>query len=133
MFILNLGNNSNKYFSNHFSKFSCNSKLGVKAANQTKGRASGGLLLLNMKQLKIGTEHINVSNYKAQAQTLKIGSKTMLWINCYCPCDRNKSDISELTELLDVIKDILETFSHTDVLIEGDINWDPCRSSPASK
>ena len=127
-----IGKNTEKYFYNQFSDFRLHNTPAVRSELQTKGRASGGLLSLWRKNLKIETSLVSSCSKRIQGQVLNISSRRILWLNVYFPCDEDNK-VDELIETLANIEAILTSTTFNDVILSGDINWDPSRSSIFAK
>ena len=66
---------------------------------------------------------------------LHFPNSRILWINTYFPTDPQLQDYddSELQELLQLIKHIINTEHFDDILWGSDINWDPARKTKFSR
>ena len=54
-----------------------------------------------------------------------------MWINAYLPTDSQNVnfDDAELVEVLCEITSIIEQSGCTDIILNGDLNWNPSRST----
>ena len=90
-----------------------------------RGRPFGGVGFLWHKCLNINMQVLKSDPYgRCLVTQLNIQSKAILLFNLYLPCFESSADYrSELTFYLGFIEDIMESVSHTDVVILGDTNF----------
>ena len=74
---------------------------------------------------------MKTSSYRIQAQLLNFPTSRLLWINVYLPTDPQTLvfDDTDLLEVLSELTKIIETTDFTDILVNGDLTWDPSRRS----
>ena len=120
---------TDKYFRAKFTEFNPFIIPGFRASGQDRGRPKAGLAQLSKKGLDIQRNRVKSSSYRIQAQVLNFPTSRLLWINLYLPTDPQTVvfDDSELVEVLHEVTNILEVTDYTDVLVNGDLNWDPRR------
>ena len=104
---------------------------GHRDSGQDRGRPKGGLAQLINRTLDIKVTTINCDNFRLQAQLIVFPNITLLWINVYFPTDSQNlnADTTELVTTLKAIETIMDTCNFSDVLIQGDFNWDNKRDS----
>ena len=126
---------TDKYFSAKFTKFNPYIIPGFRPSGQDRGRPKAGLAQLSLKGLDIQRSRVKSSSYRIQAQVLVFPTSRLLWINIYLPTDPQTVDFddSELLDVLHELTNIIEVTEYTDILINGDLNWDPKRSTGFSK
>ena len=118
-------------FDNWFSEYKQSITPGHRAIGQDSGRAKGGLLQLIQKNLDIKVRVIKCKHFRVQAQLLVFPNITLLWMNVYFPTDNRalNIDTTELVEVTNAIENVMDNTEFTDVIIQGDINWDNSRQS----
>ena len=118
-------------FDNLFPEHNHHIEPGVREAGQDNGRAKGGLLQLIQKSLDIKVTKIRCEHFRIQAQLLSFPNITLLWINAYFPTDNQTitDDSSDLVETCSAIEKLMDETNFTDVIIQGDFNWDNSRES----
>ena len=126
--------NLEKSFDNWFPEYKHCSKPGHREPGQDSGRAKGGLLQLIHKNVQIKVEPVKCENFRVQAQLLHFTSMTLLWMNVYLPTDNQNIlvDPLELIEVLAALENIMDNIKFTDVIIQGDLNWDNSRQTAHS-
>ena len=126
---------TDKYFCAKFDKYSPYVIPGYRPSGQDSGRPKAGLAQLSSKCLDIRKDRVKTDNYRIQAQVLNFQTSRILWINSYFPTDPQTMMYDD-SELLDVLRDltkIVETTEYTDIVLNGDLNWDPRRNTGFSK
>ena len=120
---------TDKYFRAKFAKFSPYIVPGFRPSGQDKGRPKAGLAQLSKKNLDIKKDRVKSSSFRIQAQILNFLTSKLLWINLYLPTDPQTQvfDESELLEVLQELTNIIRVTEFTDILVNGDLNWDPRR------
>ena len=70
---------------------------------------------------------MKTNSYRIQAQVLHFPTSRILWINTYFPSDPQTVlfDDSELLEVLCELTKLVETTDYSDIVRNGDLNWDP--------
>ena len=83
------------------------------------------------KNLNLKVDRIVTKNFRMQAQILNFETSKLLWLNTYFPTDPGGEvfDEEELSELLIAIENIMDTVAFDDILWNGDLNYDPSRTS----
>ena len=122
---------SKGYFRKIFKDHNVHFKKAHRNEGELRGRASGGLLQLSCKKADINVSPTNSNSYRLQTQKLKISSKTILWFNAYLPIDGENTD--ELEKTLAEMELIIEAEEIPSVMIGGDLNYDPKRTSASTK
>ena len=122
---------TDKYFRSKFDQFSPYVIPGYRPSGQDSGRPKAGVAQLSRKCLDIRKDRVKTSNFRIQAQILNFSTSRLLWINSYLPTDPQtvEFDDTELLEVLHEVAKIIETESYTDIVWNGDLNWDPKRCS----
>ena len=122
---------TDKYFCRKFAKYNPYVIPGYREKTQDTGRPKAGLTQLARKGLDIRKDRISTNSYRIQAQVLNFPTSRILWINTYFPTDPQTAvfDDAELNEVLSELTKILENTKCTDVLWNGDLNWDPSRNT----
>ena len=115
-------------FRREFKNYNVNCKNVVRKEYETRGRASGGLLQLSCKDIKMDLVPVSVTSYRIQAQKMLMGSKLILWINAYFPVD-DGNITDELVAILTELERILNNSGANKVILGGDINFDMPRIS----
>ena len=84
---------------------------------------------LSKKNLDVKKDRVKSSSFRIQAQILNFSTSKLLWINLYFPTDPQTRvfDDSELLQVLQELKNIIRLTEFSDVLVNGDLNWDPRR------
>ena len=119
------------FFRKIFTDHNVHFKKAQRKEGELRGRASGGMVQMSCKKTDMNLTPISSNSYRIQAQKLRIGSKTILWFNAYLPIDSENTD--ELEKILAEMELIIETEEITSVMIGGDLNYDPVRSSASTK
>ena len=98
---------------------------------QDSSRPKAGLAQLSKKSLNISKRRINTSSFRIQAQAVKFPSCEILWINTYFPTDplTINFDHDELMAVLQEVEKVINDSSCKNVILNGDLNWDPKRNS----
>ena len=70
-------------------------------------------------------------NFRIQAQILNFESSRLLWLNTYFPTDPGGElfEEEELLGLLTDIENVIDSADFDDILWNGDLNYDPSRTS----
>ena len=118
-------------FTSGFPEYKCSVVPGHRDIGQDSGRPKGGLAQLINRTFDIKVKSINCDNCRLQAQLIDFPSITLLWINVYFPTDSQNlnSDTIELVTTLKDMENIMDNNNFSDVLIQGDFNWDNRRDS----
>ena len=126
---------TDKYFRGKFENFSSYVIPGYRPSGQDSGRPKAGLAQLSSKHLDIRKDRVKTTSFRIQAQVLNFPTSRILWINTYFPTDPQTLafDDSELMEVLGELTKIIENTDYTDIVWNGDINWDPRRNSGFSR
>ena len=95
------------------------------------GRPKGGIAQMYDKTLNLKVDRIVTKNFRIQAQILNFERSKLLWLNTYFPTDPGGDLVEEgeLSELLNAIETIMDTVDFDDILWNGDLNYDPSRTS----
>ena len=127
--------NTDKFFRRGFSDFNCYVKPGYRAPGQFTGRAKAGLAQLCRKDYSIKKVRVNTTGFRVQGQVLQLPNSRVLWLNTYLPTDPQLQnyDDSELQEVLEEVRNILQSVQYDDVVWGSDLNWDPIRNSQFSR
>ena len=120
---------TDKYFRAKFAKFSPYILPGFRPSGQDKGRPKAGLAQLCRKYVDLKKDRVKSSSFRIQAQILNFPTSKLLWINIYLPTDpqTREFDDSELLDVLQELTNIIRMTEFTDILVNGDLNWDPRR------
>ena len=123
--------NTDKYFSRKFSNFSSFVIPAYRPSEQDSGRPKAGLAQLSRKGIDVRKDRVSTSSFRIQSQILNFPTCRIMWINAYLPTDPQtvNFDDSELIEVLCEITSIIEKSGCTDVILNGDLNWDPSRNT----
>ena len=123
--------NTDKYFNSKFSEYSSYVIPAYRPSDQDSGRAKAGLAQLSRKGLDIRKDRISTNSFRIQSQILNFSTCRIMWINAYLPTDPQtvNFDDAELVEVLCEIESIIEKSGCTDVILNGDLNWDPSRNT----
>ena len=99
--------------------------------DQDSGRPKAGLAQLARKGLGIRKDRISTNSFRIQAQILNFPTSKILWINTYFPTDPHtvQFDDLELNEVLNEVTKIIDKSECTDIIWNGDLNWDPSRTT----
>ena len=127
--------NSDKFFKVGFKSFSSYVTPAHRAPGQMMGRAKAGLAQLSSKEYDVKRVRVTTIGYRVQAQVLDMPTTHVLWLNTYMPTDPQlqQYDDNELQEVLEEIRNILNTAQYDDLVWGSDINWDPSRNTQYSR
>ena len=89
------------------------------------------MVQMSCKKTDMNLTPIISNSYRLQIQKLRIGTKTILWFNVYLP--NNSDDTEELETILAEMELIIESEEISSVMIGGDLNYNPVRTSASSK
>ena len=67
-----------------------------------------------------------------QGQRVRIGNRTILWLNIYCPTDSGNNNLDQLRDLLNDINVVLNEEQYSDVIYSGDFNWSQDRATASA-
>ena len=83
------------------------------------------------KNIDMKIDRILTRNFRIQAQLLNFPTSRLLWLNTYFPTDPggNNFDEAELLEVLNEIETVLDKVEFDDVVWNGDLNYDPTRTT----
>ena len=100
-------------------------------SEQDSGRPKDGLAQLSRKELDVRKDRVATNNFRIQSQILNFPTFRIMWMNAYLPTEPHtvNFDDSELMEVLCEITNIIEKSGCTDVILNGDLNWDPSRNT----
>jgi hypothetical protein len=120
-----------KFFCKKFPQYNSYVIPGYRPKDQDSGRPKAGLAQLNRKGLDISKDRISTSSYRIQAQVLKFPTSRVLWLNTYFPTDPQtvQFDDSELNLVLNEVTKIIEETKCSNIVWNGDLNWDPSRAT----
>ena len=95
------------------------------------GRGIGGLVQLSIKGQAVNRSRLVPQSPRVQAQLLTFPACRVLWINVYMPCDPQLEhfDDTELVETLSEIERLVTESSDCEVIVSGDINYEPRRNN----
>ena len=95
------------------------------------GRPKGGIAQMYDKNLDIKVKRILTKNFRVQAQVLSFETTSLLWLNTYFPTDPGGEvfEEEELVGLLSDIENVIDSAEFDDLFWNGDLNYDPARSS----
>ena len=96
-----ISNNAVGLFRNEFINYNINCKKAVRKEDELRGRGSGSLIHMSYEDTDMNTVPINMSAYRLQTQRLKVGPRTIIWLNIYFPGDGDNTN--ELIALLSEI------------------------------
>jgi hypothetical protein len=135
-FLLDCGNKKHSNTSKLKQYFSDNHDMSIKPAYKnnnilSKGRGSGGLVILWKKTLTKYVSIIKSENYRIQAIKFKFPTEELLVFNLYFMVDpqANNFNDNDLLLLLAEIDRILSVSNCRNILLCGDINCDFSRNS----
>ena len=96
-----------------------------------KGRARGGLVISVPEYFKNNIQDVSPGYWRLQAALIQAGGSTILLINTYFPVDERAANIdeTELDELFQNIRNMIENNSFTSFILCGDINCDFLRNT----
>ena len=99
------------------------------------GRAKAGLAQLSRGELDVKKVRVVTTNFRLQAQVLELPTSRVLWLNTYLPTDPRlqQYDDSELQEVLEEVRNILNNIQFDDLVWGSDLNWDPSRNTQFSR
>ena len=120
-----------KFFKDQFPEHRSYVIPGHREKEQDSGRPKGGIVQFRDKTIDMRVDRISTKSFRIQAQVLHFPTTRLLWVNCYFPTDPGGENFDE-EELLGVLKEIetlMDTVDFDDVLMNGDLNFDPSRSS----
>lgn len=119
----------NYFFNDQFPEFDSYVLPGFRESDQDIGRPKAGSAQQSIKTKTILKQRLKCDNFRIQGQILSLPFSKLLYLNVYCPTDPGTKDFDDL-ELLNVLHDlenIIENSDHDDILLGGDLNWDPSR------
>ena len=127
--------NTDKYFKSGYSNFRSYVIPGHRAPGQMSGRAKAGLAQLSRGELDVKKVRVVTTNFRLQAQVLELPTSRELWLNTYLPTDPRlqQYDDSELQEVLEEVRNILNNIQFDDLVWGSDLNWDPSRNTQFSR
>ena len=116
----------NQTFPNHY----CFSNPAIKSTHD-KGRAKNGMFTAVPNSIKNQVKDVSPGHWRIQALTISCSTSRILLINSYFPTDpkTNNFNDEELTETLQVIRNVIEGNDFDSVLFLGDINCDFARNT----
>ena len=117
-----IANNAVGLFRKEFINYNINCKKAVRKPEELRGRGRGGLLQMSCKDKVLNMAPINTYSYRLQAQRLKVGLWSILWLNVYFPIDGEDTD--ELIALLAEIEMIIKCEDTSSVIVGGDFNYE---------
>ena len=102
---------------------------------QDKGRAKNGMFIAFPESIKNRVQDVSPGNWRIQAAIIKCSTSNILIINSYFPVDKMtvKVDGTELSEIIQFIKQIIENNEFSNLLLLGDINCDFIRRTGHTK
>ena len=120
-----------KYFSDQFTQSHAYTIPAYRLPGVDSGRGRGGLVQLADRDLAVPRARVAASSPRIQAQKLLFQNCKVLWINTYLPCDPQLQDYdaTELIQTLSEIERIVTTEGDCEVVISGDLNYDPSRNN----
>ena len=93
------------------------------------GRPKGGMFIAIPDSIKNLVKDVSPGHWRLQAVTITSSSSKTLLINSYFPTDNRTENTQEAFEILDIIKNIIETHPCDSVVWAGDLNADFSRNS----
>ena len=113
-----------------------NSHVIIKPAvkgDMNTGRPKGGLFIAVPDNIKSLVNDVSPDHWRLQAVTISSPSSTTLLINSYFPTDSQLDNINdnleELLEVIDIIKNLIDTHPCRAVVWAGDLNADFARNT----
>ena len=93
---------------------------------QDKGRARNGMFIAFPEYIKNQVQDVSPGYWRIQAVIIKCKNSQILIINSYFPVDKKtvRVDGNELLETIQFIKQVMESYEFSSVLLLGDINCD---------
>ena len=122
-----IASNAVGLFRKELINYNINCKKAVRKLEELRGRGSGGLLQMSCNDKVLNMAPINTSSYRLQAQRLKDGLWSILWLNVYFPIDGE--DMEELITLLAELEMIRKYEDTSSVIVGGDFNYNTARTS----
>ena len=97
--------------------------------DQNTGRPKGGLFIAIPDSIKNLIKDVSPGYWRLQAVIISSPSSKTLLINSYFPTDSRNENVEEAFEILEIIKNIIETHPCDAVVWAGDLNADFLRNS----
>ena len=120
-----------KFFRDQFPENSSYIVQGHREKDCDSGRPKGGIAQMYDKTIDIKVDRISTKNFRIQAQLLNFETTRILWLNTYFPTDPGGEQFEEeeLLGLLSDIENVMDTVDFDDIVWNGDLNYDPSRTS----
>ena len=96
---------------------------------QNTGKPKGGLFIAIPDSIKNLIKDVSPGHWRLQAVIISSPSSKTLLINSYFPTDSRNENVEEAFEILEIIKNIIETHPCDAVVWAGDLNADFLRNS----
>ena len=122
---------TDKYLRAKFDQFHPYVIPGYRLSGQDRGRPKAGLAQLSGKSLDIRKDRVKTNSYRLQVHVLNFPTSRLLWINVYLPTDPQTVvfDDSELLDVFHELSNIMEVSEYTNIVVNGDLDWDPSRGT----
>ena len=92
----------------------------ISHAQKIRGGVS---IICNNKQTNDNAKQLPDGNTRTQVLEMKLDSRKQLIVNCYMPCRKSKTGLTDYDEALDTLREILTKYTKShNILLAGDFN-----------